>query len=316
MNTTSKRKRSQQSPPESHPDPSKSKWAVWIPIVVSVMTLVGGGIGWGISQWMAIDKDRHQEALLQKEKDDARKERAAARAIAQKEKADAKADAQKAEDDRLLRSYLGPLRTKLQLSASVYDQLAKQMQSPVGVLEWYVSEVRQVGRPQLSLAFGLMTDLVQKNSEIMTLLDGYVEDALTPAFKAEASRFRGHANTYAIRFKALDGVIASGKSLPPWMAFPAGFPSAVEEEIAARQKHRVDPTGVGAKNKFERKFDVGVRLDGMTDPCNDMAPEIIRKSYPTATFQIVNTELTGRGFGAHLGEPWLCTVAVTVVDEY
>ena len=95
-------------------DPSKSKWAVWIPIVVSVMTLVGGGIGWGIGQLTHYLEDAQQ-----------------------------KVDAQKAKDDLLLRSYLEPLRAKLQLDASVYEQLVGHFVPPsIGVLEWYVSEAR------------------------------------------------------------------------------------------------------------------------------------------------------------------------------
>jgi hypothetical protein len=41
-------------------DYSKSKWAVWVPIIVNVMTTLVGGIGWGITQYLAREKEAQE----------------------------------------------------------------------------------------------------------------------------------------------------------------------------------------------------------------------------------------------------------------
>jgi hypothetical protein len=256
------------------------------------MTMVGAGGGWGISQWAT-----HQQEVRQK------------------------VEAQQREDDRLLRSYLLPLQKTMKLDASVYDQLTSRFVPPsTGVLEWYIAESRRVGPDKLSLPYGLITDLIQTNAEMLTLMDGYAKEAtpLSRAFSAELDKFRDHAHTYAIRFKVLPTIILSGESLPSWKTFPAGLPSAVDEEIAARQKHRADPSGIGPKSKFERKFNVTVRRDSSGGaPCNAVVA-LLKTDYPTGTFEVVKSDAVDsrRAIPSQVEYSYICTVSVRVVDEF
>jgi hypothetical protein len=279
----------QQIAPTGGSDHSKSYWVVWVPIIVSVMTLAGGGIGWGVAQWNA-----------------------------QKEAAQGKVEAQRAEDDRLLQTYLEPLRAKLQLAASVYDQLTDRfVPGSIGILEWYVSESRRIGPDKLTLPYGLISDLVETNAKLLELIDGYSGKAITPAFKAESSKFREHAHTYGIRFKAVPTIIVSGAPLPSWKTFPAGLPSALDEEIAARQKHRIDPSGTGPKTKFERKFSVNLRTGFSVAPqrCEDAANSL-RSEYPSAVLKVEEFEGGARNALAQAVDSSLfCRISVTVIEE-
>src|SRR6185437_7945155 len=77
------------------PDPSKTVWAVWIPILCTVTGLLGGGVAWGVSQYIS-----WQSRISDQQK--------------------AVAD----ENNRLLHEYLPPVQAKLKLNRSTYTQLS------------------------------------------------------------------------------------------------------------------------------------------------------------------------------------------------
>jgi hypothetical protein len=192
----------------AEPDPSKTKWAVWIPIIVAVSGAVGSGLTWGINQFT-----------------EARKEQLATK------------NAEKAKNERLLKEYLIPIETKLDYNQSVYKQLSSIEAIPgYGVLRSYVIRAREgTDKALQAISFPLITDLVKNDAEISLLLERYETDALTDSFKQESKNFLEHAHTFIISVQALPKMIEAGADLPTLIPFPQGFPGALEGEIAKRR---------------------------------------------------------------------------------
>jgi hypothetical protein len=88
------------------------------------------------------------------------------------------------------------------------------------------------------LMFGLITELVQKDTEIVTLLENYAPYVITEHFKTQSAEFLEHARTYIVRFKVLPATIETGQQLPTWKVFPQEFPAALQEEILIRRKQQ------------------------------------------------------------------------------
>ena len=188
-------------------DYSKTKWAVWITIIIAISVLAGGAVSWGYGQYTT----------------------------GQKERADS-INAQRVESDRLLKSYLLPIQVKLNLMRSILEEINKHYLVPgYGILESYVLLAKQGSVKPLALPFGLITELVKTDAEIVALLEGYDASHITAEFKQESDNFLEHARTYIIRFKALPDIMSSGADLPQWKTFPEKFPSALEGEIATRR---------------------------------------------------------------------------------
>lgn len=75
---------------------------------------------------------------------------------------------------------------------------------------------------------------MRQNSEILSLLDGYSPHALTADFRKQAAEFIDHAERYVDRWEVVPKVVETGQMLPTAKVFPAGFPTAVQGEIDAR----------------------------------------------------------------------------------
>jgi hypothetical protein len=266
-------------------DPSKTKLAVWFPIVISASIALGGLVGWLYSLHASSVKEREEVS--------------ATRLKDAKEVVKTKAD----NNERLLSTYLLPIQLKLKLSLSIYRQLSDQYLVPgYGILESYVGMARDQGQDKVALQYALITDLVGIDSQIEGLLEGYDPSHLTPAFKSESDKFLEHAHTYLVRFKALPSVIAAGGELPRWKPFPAGLPSALEDEIAMRQERPADsskkvtftePANASAAAN-SGQFNTVVRsgwIGGGTnqnDWCN-RAVEMTQVDYPGALISVVSS---------------------------
>ena len=145
----------------------------------------------------------------------------------------------KATNQRLLNEYLIKIQTKVEATKSISDQLnADYLEPGLGILESYVIKARRDGAEKHALMFGLITELAQKDSEIVMLLENYAPYAISQEFKTQCSKFLEHARTYIIRVNALPKVIANDQQLPPWKFFPNAFPAALQEEIALRKKQQ------------------------------------------------------------------------------
>ncbi|MBD0678665.1 hypothetical protein [Pseudomonas sp. PSB11] len=188
-------------------DPSKTVAAVWIPIIVAVSVAIGGGIGWIYDKKV---QAAHEVAEIQQKV--------------------------QTENQRLITEYLSKIQLKLEETKSLSEQLNRDYLVPSwGILESYVLKARENGHDKHVLMYGLISTLVQKDSELVTLLEGYEPYALSNEFKMQAAEFREHARTYVIRFEAIPKTVVTGQQLPPWKVFPVGFPGALQKEIAARK---------------------------------------------------------------------------------
>lgn len=188
-------------------DPSKTVAAIWVPIIVAVSVAVGGGIAWTYDKKVQADRE-----------------------VTEKQ--------QKAQSDnqRLITEYLSKVQVKLEATKSLSDQLNHDYLVPGwGILESYVEKARTDGHDKNTLMFGLISQLVQRDAEIVSLLEGYEPYALTDEFKSQAAEFREHARTYVIRFDAIPKTVEKRQQLPNWKVFPTGFPPALQKEIAARK---------------------------------------------------------------------------------
>lgn len=190
-------------------DPSKARSAVWLPIVIAASVAIGSGVSWIYEKY---DQHEKQVSML--------------------------AQAYRSKNDQLLKDYLLPIQVDLQDTKSISDQLKAQREPGWGILESYVIKVRRDGGQKNVIMFGLLTDLVDRNAEITSLLKGYAKNgnALTDDFTTQSAAFREHAQTYGIRFRAVPTYIATGSQLPAWEPFPDQFPDALNHEITARQK--------------------------------------------------------------------------------
>lgn len=193
---------------EHSKDPSKSVAAVWVPIIIALSVAAGGGFAWlydRVAQSNREESERAQKATQ--------------------------------ESQRLIAEYLSKMQLKLQETKSLSDQLNRDYLVPGwGILESYVEKARSDGHDKHALMFGLISELVQRNSEILALLDGYEPYALTNEFRTQAAEFREHARTYIIRFKAIPKTVENRQQLPTWKVFPVAFPAALAGEIGARGK--------------------------------------------------------------------------------
>ncbi|KPU61989.1 hypothetical protein AN403_6147 [Pseudomonas fluorescens] len=188
-------------------DPSKTVAAVWIPIIVAVSVAIGGGISWIYDKKAQVDHEvAEKQQMVQ------------------------------SENQRLITEYLSKIQLKLEETKSLSEQLDRDYLVPHwGILESYVFKARDDGHDKHALMYGLISKLVQKDSELVTLLEGYEPYALSNEFKLQAAEFREHARTYVIRFEAIPKTVANGQQLPPWKVFPIGFPDALQKEIASRK---------------------------------------------------------------------------------
>jgi hypothetical protein len=190
-------------------DLSKTRSAVWLPIIITASVAIGSSAAWIYEKY-----DQHQKQV------------------------NAQSEELRATNERLLRDYLLPIQVDLQDTKSISTQLRDQCEPGQGILESYVIKVRRDGNEKNVIMFGLMTDLVGKNAEIVSLLEGYAKNgnALTDDFITQSAAFREHARTYGVRFKALPAYIGIGGQLPNWEPFPQQFPDALNHEIAERTK--------------------------------------------------------------------------------
>jgi len=195
------------SPASTTKDPSKTIAAVWIPIIVAVSVAISGGIAWVYDKKTQADRE-----LVEKQ-----------------QKA-------QSENQRLINEYLSKMQLKLEETKSLSDQLNHDYLVPGwGILESYVLKARKDGHDKHALMFRLISNVAQRDAELVSLLEGYEPYTLTDEFKIQAAEFREHARTYVIRFEAIPKTVENGQQLPVWKVFPNGFPVALKKEIDTRK---------------------------------------------------------------------------------
>jgi hypothetical protein len=76
--------------------------------------------------------------------------------------------------------------------------------------------------------------LAENDTAIVTLIKAYAPHAKTAAFTSEADKFRNYASAWRDRWNSvMELFMAGGNYAVASVPFPAGFPAAVDAEIAA-----------------------------------------------------------------------------------
>src|SRR5262245_51311892 len=191
-------------------DPSKTRVAVWLPIIIAASVAIGGAIGW----------------FYDKQSQRAAKEQERVEGLAK-------------ENQRLLNEYLVKIQVNLEKTKVISDELSESYLEPGwGILESYVIKARRDGHGKHALMYRRIARLVQSNAEIVSLLDNYTPYALTEDFRKQAAQFRDHAQRWIDRWEVVPEIVATGQQLPVAKVFPRDFPQAVQQEVDARKSYR------------------------------------------------------------------------------
>jgi hypothetical protein len=103
-----------------------------------------------------------------------------------------------------------------------------------GILESYLIKIRRDGVAKHADMKQKLDALAENNTAIVTLIKAYVPQARTPAFTTEGDKFRNYASAWRDRWNSVMELFMAGGNYPvSGVPFPAGFPAAVEAEIAA-----------------------------------------------------------------------------------
>ena len=79
-----------------------------------------------------------------------------------------------------------------------------------------------------------LDQLAENNTAIVTLIKVYAPHAKTTAFTTEADKFRNYASAWHDRWNSvMELFMAGGNYAASGVPYPAGFPAAVDAEIAA-----------------------------------------------------------------------------------
>ena len=102
-----------------------------------------------------------------------------------------------------------------------------------GILESYLAKIRRDGVPKHADMKQKLDSLAENNTAIVTLIKAYAPSAKTPAFLPEGDKFRNYASAWRDRWNSvMELFMAGGNYAAAGVPYPAGFPAAVEAEIA------------------------------------------------------------------------------------
>lgn len=103
-----------------------------------------------------------------------------------------------------------------------------------GILASYLVKIRRDGVAKHADMKQHLDALVETNTAIVTLIKAYAPQAKTPAFLAEADKFRNYAIAWRDRWNSVMEIFMAGGNYPAAaVPFPTGFPDAVQAEIVA-----------------------------------------------------------------------------------
>jgi hypothetical protein len=107
-------------------------------------------------------------------------------------------------------------------------------ENDAGILESYLIKIRRDGVAKHADAKQRLDQLAENNTAIVTLIKVYSPHAKTPAFTAEADKFRSYASAWRDRWNSvMELFMGGGNYAVSEVQFPTGFPGALQAEIAA-----------------------------------------------------------------------------------
>lgn len=131
---------------------------------------------------------------------------------------------------------LQPIAALLQEDQAVIKDLQAESftEKDSGILESYLAKIRRDGLSKHADMKQRLDTLAENNTEIVTLIKAYAPNAKTPAFTMEADKFRNYASAWRDRWNSvMELFMAGGNYAASGVPFPAGFPTAVDAELAA-----------------------------------------------------------------------------------
>jgi hypothetical protein len=131
---------------------------------------------------------------------------------------------------------LEPVAALLNENQAILNELQVEpfTEKDSGILESYLIKIRRDGVPKHADMKQRLDQLAENNTAIVTLIKAYSPYAKTPAFTAEADKFRNYAAAWRDRCNSLmEFFMAGGNYAASGVPRPNGFQDAVKAEIAA-----------------------------------------------------------------------------------
>jgi hypothetical protein len=131
---------------------------------------------------------------------------------------------------------LDPVAALLKENQAIINELQADpyTEKDNGILESYLVKIRRDGVAKHADMKQRLDQLAENNTAIVTLIKVYAPHAKTPAFTVEADKFRNYASAWRDRWNSvMELFMAGGNYAVAGVPFPAGFPAAVDAEIAA-----------------------------------------------------------------------------------
>ena len=103
-----------------------------------------------------------------------------------------------------------------------------------GILSSYLAKIRRDGVAKNAQMKQRLDQLADNNAAIVALISAHAPHAKTPAFTAEADKFRKYAAAWRDRWNSvMELFMAGGNYAAAEIPFPKGFPETLQAEIAA-----------------------------------------------------------------------------------
>jgi long-subunit fatty acid transport protein len=137
---------------------------------------------------------------------------------------------------QIVASELQPMATLLTENQALLQELQSEpfTGKDSGVLESYLAKIRRDGVAKHADMKQQLDQFAENNTALVTLIKVYSPQAKTPAFTAQADKFRNYASAWRDRWNSvMELFMAGGNYAVAGVPFPPGFPTALEEEIAA-----------------------------------------------------------------------------------
>ena len=137
---------------------------------------------------------------------------------------------------QIIAGTLKPLATLLKENQTLIHELQSETSTgkEFGILESYLATIRRDGVPKHADMKQRLDQLSENNTAIVTLIKAYAQHAKTPAYTAEADKFRNYASAWRDRWNSvMELFMAGGNYAASGVPFPNGFPEALNAEIAA-----------------------------------------------------------------------------------
>jgi hypothetical protein len=133
-------------------------------------------------------------------------------------------------------STLGAAATLLHENQTLIKELqsASLGETDAGILPAYLAKIRRDGVAKHADMKQRLDTLAENNTMIVALIKAYAPHAKASGFTMEADKFGNYASAWRDRWNSvMELFMAGGNYAASGVPFPAGFPAAVDAEIAA-----------------------------------------------------------------------------------